>query len=417
MTSGAFESVSPDFIWVNRETRQRRTIDKIEDLMASIVEVGLINPPVIKRDGELIAGERRWTAVKALGWTSIPVQWVDELDEIGLHLIEYEENVKRVDLPWQEQVLAVEKYHRLKQSQEPTWSAKDTANALGFSDTVIAERLAIAKEITAGNEAIASAPKLSTATTMTTRKIARQKAAALETLGGEVDPVTVLEKAAPLLNADFAEWAAAYTGPRFNMIHCDFPYGVNMHKTDQGTARIEHGDYSDTPEIYFQLIETLKMAMDNVVADYAHLMFWFSMDYYSITKLGLEEMGWRVNPFPLIWVKSDNTGLMPDAKRQPRRIYETAFFASRGDLLISRPKSNATLAPGREKEIHMNEKPRSMLRHFLEMFVDENTRFLDPTCGSANAVRVARDLGAPTVLGIERDPEFYNLAKGAFFDD
>ncbi|MCP5015672.1 MAG: site-specific DNA-methyltransferase, partial [Ketobacter sp.] len=65
----------------------------------------------------------------------------------------------------------------------------------------------------------------------------------------------------------------------------------------------------------------------------------------------------------------------------------------------------------------MSEKPRTMLRHFFEMVVDENTTMLDPTCGSANAVRVAREMGAAKVLGIEREKEFYQLAKEAWKDE
>lgn len=63
----------------------------------------------------------------------------------------------------------------------------------------------------------------------------------------------------------------------------------------------------------------------------------------------------------------------------------------------------------------MNEKPLSMLKHFLRMLIDETTSFLDPTAGSANAVRVAGGLGAHRVLGIERDPEFFALASAAYF--
>jgi len=51
-----------------------------------------------------------------------------------------------------------------------------------------------------------------------------------------------------------------------------------------------------------------------------------------------------------------------------------------------------------------------MLRHFMEMFVDENTTLLDPTCGSASALRAAESLGARHVLGLEKDEEY---AKGA----
>ena len=415
MTSGQFTSFPVDKIWVDRDTRQRKELVKIPELARSIADNGLIHPPVIQRDGKLIVGERRWTAVKSLGWTHIPVQFVDELNEVELHAIEYEENVGRVDLPWQEQCLAVERYHQLRAQQNPTWTAEDTATALGMSNSVVSEYRAVAQEIDRGNARVSEAPKLSTAREIVRRDTARKKASAIAEVVSTILPKAE-ERRVPLINENFHEWAAAYTGTPFNFIHCDFPYGVGMHKSDQG-AGASYGTYTDSPDVYWQLLKTLGDSMSNVVAESAHLMFWFSMDYYTETKSLLSQMGWKVNPFPLIWVKSDNTGILPDASRQPRRIYETAFIASRGDRLLATAVSNAYSHPGREKSIHMNEKPVPMLRHFFRMFVDTYSRVLDPTCGSGNALKAAQALEAPTVLGIEQNEEFFNRAKEAYYDD
>lgn len=415
MTSGQFTSFPVDKIWVDRGTRQRKELVKIPELARSIADNGLIHPPVIQRDGKLIVGERRWTAVKSLGWTHIPVQFVDELNEVELHAIEYEENVGRVDLPWQEQCLAVERYHQLRAQQNPTWTAENTATALGMSNSVVSEYRAVAQEIDRGNARVSEAPKLSTAREIVRRDTARKKASAIAEVVSTILPKAE-ERRVPLINENFHEWAAAYTGTPFNFIHCDFPYGVGMHKSAQG-AGASYGTYADSPDVYWQLLKTLGDSMSNVVAESAHLMFWFSMDYYTETKSLLSQMGWKVNPFPLIWVKSDNTGILPDASRQPRRIYETAFIASRGDRLLATAVSNAYSHPGREKSIHMNEKPVPMLRHFFRMFVDTYSRVLDPTCGSGNALKAAQALEAPTVLGIEQNEEFFNRAKEAYYDD
>lgn len=416
MTSGQFQSVETNSIFVDREKRQRKELKNIEELAASIAANGLIHPPVIRRSGELVVGERRWTAVKLLGWTHIPIQWVDELSEIELQAIEYEENIRRVDLPWEEQCLAVEHYHNLRAQQDTAWTASATAEALGVTAAEVGHRRAVAKELLAGNERVKAAPKYSTARGIVERETARRKASVVSSIEAAVAPEVVQKKVPPLLNEDFHVWASAYTSRPFNFIHCDFPYGVAMHKSDQG-AGAAHGTYADSPDVYWALLDTLRQAMDNVVADSAHLMFWFSMDYYADTKKMLEAMGWKINPFPLVWVKSDNTGILPDAKRGPRRIYETALFGSRGDRNIVGPVSNAVFAPGREKSVHMNEKPVVMLRHFMRMFVDEYSTVLDPTAGSANALKAATSLGAPTVLGLERDPEFFNRACEAYYGE
>lgn len=420
MTSGEFKSIPIADIWVNREARQRKELKNIPELAASIARVGLIHPPVIERTGELRTGERRFTAVKSLGWSHIPVQYVDELNEAEAQALELEENISRVDIEWQEECVAIETYHRIRIGQDPDWTSAKTADALGYAQRTVEEKLQVAKELRSGNTRLAEAPKFSVARGIAQRSQARASAASVEdaiaaSVMSEVLPPTP-SKRAPLLNEDFHEWSAAYTGPRFNFIHCDFPYGVGADKHDQGQAAA-FGGYDDSPDVYWQLVATLHAAMDNVVADSAHLMFWFSMDYYHETIERLTSMGWAINPFPLIWFKSDNTGILPDPSRGPRRVYETALLGLRGDRPIVRAKSNVFAHPGKDKSIHMSEKPVPMLKHFMEMFVDPYSRVFDPTAGSANALKAATALGAPTVLGLERDLEFFNRSTEAYFGD
>ena len=69
----AISSISPN-------PRQPRTVfdeDALNELIASIKEIGILQPPVVRRAGndryELIMGERRFRAAKAAGLTKIPV--------------------------------------------------------------------------------------------------------------------------------------------------------------------------------------------------------------------------------------------------------------------------------------------------------------------------------------------------------
>jgi len=431
MTSGEFSYFPVDKVWVNREGRQRKKLEGIDELAHSIAELGLIHPPVIQRDGQLRVGERRWTAIKQLGWERMPVQFVEDLDEDEMQLLELEENLKRVNLTWQDECLAIDTYHKTRTSLDPTWTQTKTAEMLGTTQDVVGPKLMVAKEMLEGNTRVLEAPKFSVAKGVTQR-VNERKAAASVTVAlaaGKGPAKTVQEviaeeeetaahKPVPLLNEDFHEWSLAYTGRPFNFIHCDFPYGVNADKHDQGQGAAM-GGYADSPDVYWNLVGTLDSAMSNVVAESAHLMFWFSMDYYTETLAALTNMGWSVNPFPLIWFKSDNTGILPDPQRGPRRVYETAFFASRGDrkLTANGAVGNTVAWAGKDKSIHMSEKPVGMLHHFMRMIVDQYSTVLDPTAGSANSLKAAQRLGAPTVLGLERDTEFYNRAKEAYYNE
>lgn len=419
MLSGEFHTIPIDSIHVERDTRQRKTLKNIPELAASIARTGLIHPPVVDRDGTLRVGERRWTACKSLGWTHITVQFSDELDEAESQALELEENIARVDIEWQEECEAIATYHTLRSEQDVEWSVARTADALGYSVQTVGDKLRVANELRSGNERMLAAPKYTVARGLAQRAAARAEASAVETATASSiveDVLPTPAKRVPLLNEDFHDWSASYTGPRFNFLHCDFPYGVGADKHDQGQAAAM-GGYDDSPDVYWNLLDTLAGSMDNIVADSAHLMFWFSMDYYQETIDQLSAMGWRINPFPLIWYKSDNTGILPDPQRGPRRIYETALIGSRGDRLIVRAKSNVFAHPGKDKSIHMSEKPVPMLKYFMEMFVDEHSRVFDPTAGSANALKAASRLGAPTVLGLERDAEFFQRSSEAYFKE
>lgn len=414
MTSGQFTSYPVDQIIINRDKRQRRELTGIKELGWSLNTIGQINPITITREGELIAGERRLTAAKEIGWDRINVQFIEDLDPALRHLIELEENVRRIDLSWQDQCRAIDEYHRLRKADDPEWTQTKTASALGVSVSEVTNKLSIAAELEKGNTRIIEAPKFSVARGIVRREIERRRDSAADQV---IEAVTgsIPERTVPLLHADFNEWIKSYDGPKFNFIHCDFPYGVNADRHAQGAAAA-FGGYEDSEDVYWELLNSLSRAMENVVAESAHLMFWFSMDFYQLTLERLGEMGWDVQRFPLIWHKSDNIGILPDPQRGPRRIYETCLIASRGDRKIVRAVSNVVSSPT-TKRIHMSEKPVPVLTKFMEMFVDEHSSVLDPTAGSANALRAASARGASIVLGLEKNEEFFNRAKEHYFDD
>lgn len=420
MTSGNFRSYLVADIVVNRADRQRRELRNIDELAESIQRIGLINPIIVTSDGVLVAGERRLTAITQLAWTHIPVQFVEDLSEYELQAIELEENIKREQLSWQDEVAALEKFHKLKVAHEPEWSQQDTATAVGMSQISVSQKLSVAAQM--NNEVVAKAERYSAALNIVSRNAERKRTSVLadvkvaleEALPGEPQPIAP-EPIIPLLNTSFHDWQPTYDGPKFNLIHCDFPYGINVADSPRMEATIRD-HYEDNPDVYWKLLERLHLAMHNVVAESAHLIFWHSMkmNQHGETTELLEKMGWKCNPFPLIWHKSDGAGIAPDPQRGPRQTYEAAIFATRGDRKITQEGcvANSFPYPGRRTDaIHASEKPYAMLRHFMRMVCDEYSLVLDPTCGSGNALKVAQDLGAAHVLGLEQLSEFYDIAK------
>ena len=99
--SSAANLVSINLIKPNAgQPRKAFDEEKIQQLSESIKEHGIIQPILLKKDGDtysIIAGERRWRAAKAAGLKEVPVIIMD-IDEKGVLEISLIENIQRQDL-------------------------------------------------------------------------------------------------------------------------------------------------------------------------------------------------------------------------------------------------------------------------------------------------------------------------------
>ena len=75
--------------------RVRKDLGDLQNLMDSLRRYGLLNPITLNSKYELIAGERRLEAAKAIGWTSINANIIDNLTPISQLEMELEENNQR----------------------------------------------------------------------------------------------------------------------------------------------------------------------------------------------------------------------------------------------------------------------------------------------------------------------------------
>jgi ParB family chromosome partitioning protein len=112
--------------------------EKIMELAESIKQHGLIQPLVVKKEGEfysIIAGERRWRAAKLAGVKELPTIIMDLSDEKLLE-ISLIENIQREDLNPIEEGKA---YQRLLEDFKLT--QEDLAIKIGKSRTAIANTI------------------------------------------------------------------------------------------------------------------------------------------------------------------------------------------------------------------------------------------------------------------------------------
>lgn len=434
-------------IFVPRDDRQRRDINT-KNLLESIRARGVLQPIIVHREPEpdgrhkLTVGERRYTASLELGLPDIPVRFVEDLSPIEAQIFELEENLKRQDLEWKDEVKAIARIHVLYRTLSPAWTQNETAEALGLSPASISQRLRVFEDLAL--EPIQKASSYREAYNILARRDQRTEAEVIEDIlgsGPELRAAAQAEAAAQtapvadnngpsqfvhgfakptiivsnptnfILHESFLQWAPRYTGQPFNLIHCDFPYGIKVFDGPQ-SGRSRHLPYLDSSDVHTDLLECLLVNIDRIASHSCHILYWFSIQHYQHILQAVSDLApsLTIHRHPLIWLKSDNAGIASDPRHGPRHIYETCLFMTRGQRQIVRVVGDAYAAPT-DHQWHIHTKPEPVLRHFMTMLVDNHTSILDPTCGSGSSLRAAESLGATRVLGMDIDEQIVGMAR------
>lgn len=114
--------------------RIRKDFGDIEELANDIKENGLINPPVVTPDMELIAGERRLRAMKSLGYAQVEVRVMTVQDALHQLKLEISENENRKEFSFSEKMEWAE---RLKEEYSKIAAANQRAGTSVSSDTQV----------------------------------------------------------------------------------------------------------------------------------------------------------------------------------------------------------------------------------------------------------------------------------------
>jgi N6-adenosine-specific RNA methylase IME4 len=150
--------------------RRKANAKKVQELAASIFEVGLLNPIVIDRDFKLIAGLHRLEAFRQMNLPQIRAIVKEGLDANKAELAEIDENLIRNELSEAEQIQALKRreeilsaagewrgrggngsnQHRSKSPDSGDLHRTGTRNlaeAMGVAPSTLREKLAIAKDL------------------------------------------------------------------------------------------------------------------------------------------------------------------------------------------------------------------------------------------------------------------------------
>jgi len=388
--------------------RLRKDLGKINDLAMSIKKFGQLQPCVVNRNMELVAGGRRLAACVIAG-VQVKICFVDEVDPLRLREMELEENIQRKALTPAEEVLAVAELHKLKTDiygkgvsgvvggKEGTWTQQDTADVLGKSRASVVEDLMLA-------EAIKNFPSLAVA-----KKKAEIKKAVkgLETVARNIDALSKYEETIKrtdkfiILNKDSREHFVSLPNEGIDLIITDPPYGIDIFEQGQGLGGETGGGnttagfkYEDSEDYAKAVLSAFAQHSYRITKHNAHLYCFCAPSHFWWLKEELATYGWLVRERPIIWIKRE-TGQNNYPSYWPSSTYEMILFArkvesrlvieGRGDWIQCDPVSP-------NERLHNAEKPVPLLKELISRTCLPGSYIYDPFAGSGAVVQAGLEL-------------------------
>lgn len=413
--------------------RQRQEFDpiKMQELGDSIARLGLMQPIVVRINGEneptLVAGERRLKAlvdIWALGGVvrhggteleegSVPAVSLGDLPPIQAFEAELEENIRRMDLTWQERDRAIAELHRLRQEQAAAagyvQTLRDTAEEVfdasggAYTDNV-SRAVKLAGHL--DDPDIAGAKTSKEAFKILVRKEEAKKNAEHAGIVG----LTFGKHQHQLLMGDCLEIMAEMDSATFDVICTDPPYGMGADDFGDGAGKlvaIDH-QYDDSSDSFIRLMAECAPLLSRVAKASAHLYLCCDIDQFPWLKTLFGRNGWNVFRTPLINVKA-GSGRVPLPEHGPRRQYETILYAYRGDKRVNAIYSDVIVSTGDENLGHGAQKPVALYQELLKRSVKAGDRVIDPFVGTGTLFPAAHSLQCAGT-GIEREAAYYGIA-------
>jgi site-specific DNA-methyltransferase (adenine-specific) len=449
---------------INVAERMRKRLDneRFDALISSMSRIGQIQPIVIDQNNFLIAGGRRLAAAKELQWDEIEAIRREDVDPALSKEIELEENLRREDLHWTEEVCGIEKLFTIKQErygkgqtggkgQKGTaalvdrvdgkvgYNLSDMETELDRTSTSLSMDLTLARALREypeiGDEPTKSSAfkryRLKKETALREEQARRTRPSVTKTFDEfqeEKNPDAPAVTRQPVKRTIFKERESVlfhgdsrdickYLAERHIKVDCivtDPPFGLGMHKEGQTIAGSRLADnvgamYDDDPHAIMDMLDQVFMWCGKILKPDGHAYVFFHMTRYEETFKMLRNQFGVCDETPITWIK--NTPGIGDPNRTWVYAYEPCFFINRGRMLVNAQAFNYlkfdTIPPG--QKIHPTEKPATLLRHLINASCVSGELVLDPFSGSGSTLVAADQVGCK-FIGIERKESFYRAS-------
>lgn len=380
--------------------RVREDLGEIEKLLQSLNKYGQLQPIVVNRKMELIAGGRR-VAACLLGGRKALIRFDDTLDPLDMREKELEENVQRKSLTPSEELLAVEEIHKIKQLQYGEscsgksgqgWTTEMTAAIMGKTRAAISDDLKLA-------DFLHQFPALKDCST---KSEIRKAAKGMERLSGMLDAVKGFEdkiasnttKRFSIQQADAFEHMTHQTKNTVDLLLTDPLYGINIDENAIGIGGNTGGlstagfKYEDSPEDAIRQYRALAQESFRFCKPTSHAFVFTSPTNFCALRDLFRQAGWICSDRPFIWIKNE-TGQNNNPTSWFSSAYEILLFARReeSNLVIEGRADWIQVTPVNPSErLHQAQKPIPLLKDLIGRTTLPGSITYDPFMGSGSSI-------------------------------
>jgi len=402
--------------------RYRKDAGNIKDIAQSIKEYGQIQPIVINRNNELIAGGRRLAACMLLQ-QKVKVIYEDIIDDLIMREWELEENLRRKDFTPSEEIAAIAEIHSMRQKKhgkaegglDTGWSIADTADMVGKSKASIASDLQMA-------DMIKQFPELKNAKTKSEiKKAVKGLEKMTQAIGASAKHEAYVkehkgEQLWKLEKGDSLEHMQKMPDGEVDLLLTDPLYGIRADQlaiTLGGRTGGMTGcgfKIEDSAEEAFNNLRVLANESHRITKVNAHGFIFVAPEFFHFVRQLFIEAGWLVHVKPLIWIKG-TTGQANVPYAWPSSCYEMFLYLRKNTsklVLEGRADWLQCNMVDSSKKIHQYEKPVELLRELIKRTVLPGSLVFDPFAGSCSTLEAAT-VERCRSIGIEMSYEAYSL--------
>lgn len=380
--------------------RFRGATGDMEGLKQSLTRWGLLQPIILDDFDVLVAGFRRLSAAKALGWKTIRFERQANLNDLQKKEIELEENIQREQMTWQERVKALAQLDELKKKLDPNWSTAMTGQVAGTERERVQEAIKLSHMMEIFPE-LKDAKSINQARSWALAKVA----SVTRTKEVRDNPAEFQEIEEKITLGDSVEVVKQLAEGMFSLILTDPPFGIDYDERKAGTEQAVTA-YQDDKKSYERL---LGMAPDlyRVLKPNGWLIWFLGPTWYERAKIAFRAAGFTVDEMPIIWDRSDGRCYTARPDRYFARGYDMALHCLKGDPeMIQRGLPNVLRfapVPGDERDL-LVERPVELYQELIRRLTVPGEVVADFFVGSGSVPAAATSL-AREYWGCELSPE------------